>query len=582
MMNVPIAKPTYIDTVLYKDGDTADIMTALLKEAKVAAPFTEQFAGRFSRDREGMKALWAFVKNNIPYKEDPPDVQWIQTPARAWDNRKTSLGGTGNGADCKSYTLFIISILQNLGVDYTIRFVGYSAFNKNVTHVYPIAKINGKAIIVDAVWDRFDSEKKFKFKKDYNMAQIVRLAGIEGAENSALATSQQEWLKNIEEVTRNLPSAPIDFTKMSSGEVLRAQELNILDHFLAKGNNFGNNEARLARNIIANGAVITGIGSSSPIVQAANEFVHQTARLTAPAFKIPNISGNAIGSWVGDAWTWVKDKFKDFLYWVFTKQIPLTAPFFTYAYLREEDYAIKITGELKRKKDKQLKTIAWITKVTGAQDNVVWNAYRNELGKKFGMTPEAWWRDKLSKYIPLFLTPEQKVAKEQEKGANLTDINIRKRGSADPLKRGMNGIGTLSEDMNKFLKDPENETYIDAGKKLLSSVAAEDKEARRKAILQVTDIIVYALAGAVSAATGVGGPIIIGAYELIKALTKMFNKPDEVGLNDGDTPGSGDWGQSVEDELKKAEEERAAKQSGTNGIIIPVVVGLGAFLLFKK
>ena len=155
--------------LVFANGDTDDIVKVELETIKESSSQTKHFAKQFSQDRAGMKAIFDYVKNGIKYKEDPSGIQWVKTPARLYHDKV---------GDCKSFTIFIASILYNLGLDYKIRFASYDR-DKIVSHVYPIAIMpDGTEIIIDAVWGTFDSEKNYTFKKDYTMTQIFKLSGV--------------------------------------------------------------------------------------------------------------------------------------------------------------------------------------------------------------------------------------------------------------------------------------------------------------------------------------------------------------------------------------------------------------------
>ena len=166
-----IAPAKHQKVVTYKDGRTPDIIREVLDAVSEKAVLLQVkgFAKQFSRDYDGLHDLFWWVKNNIRYVEDPTGVQWIREPSRLWADRQ---------GDCKSFTLFMCAVAHNMGIPYTIRFVTYSPASKVVTHVYPIFHLDGRAVIMDAVWTDFDSHKTpFYLKKDYNYMEISRLSG---------------------------------------------------------------------------------------------------------------------------------------------------------------------------------------------------------------------------------------------------------------------------------------------------------------------------------------------------------------------------------------------------------------------
>jgi hypothetical protein len=166
-----ISRPKYKSTVIHSDGDTADIVDTILgvdkSEKYATARSTEQYARTIPATYEGMEKLYWDVKDNIPYHLDPPGEQNIKTPSRTYTD----------GGDCKSLTIFITSVLQNLNVPYTIRFVSYEK-GAPFRHVYPIAHLPTRDVILDTVHHTFDDEVKYLRKQDHKMTQIAVIEGF--------------------------------------------------------------------------------------------------------------------------------------------------------------------------------------------------------------------------------------------------------------------------------------------------------------------------------------------------------------------------------------------------------------------
>lgn len=139
-----IAPPSRTQEVRFERGSTQDIITVILDADRLAAPYTKEFAPYVDAGsvRETCRRLHAFVQDNITYQEDPAGVQCIKSPSM--------LFSTGVG-DCKSFSVFIASVLGNLGIPYRYRFASYKARGE-VTHVYVVATDEkGNDVLVDAV-----------------------------------------------------------------------------------------------------------------------------------------------------------------------------------------------------------------------------------------------------------------------------------------------------------------------------------------------------------------------------------------------------------------------------------------------
>lgn len=159
--------------VTYANGNTANIITEVLNCYKQSNAQVAQFAQQFkgSTVQDTCNNVWQFIKHNINYKIDPAGVQWIKTPARLWSDRE---------GDCKSFSIMAASLLKHNGITPTFRFTTYTPGSTIPTHVYVVVKQKGKKeIVVDAVYNAFNAQKLFTYKKDYTMAQISRLSGIE-------------------------------------------------------------------------------------------------------------------------------------------------------------------------------------------------------------------------------------------------------------------------------------------------------------------------------------------------------------------------------------------------------------------
>lgn len=118
------------------------------------------------------RQLFDLLKNNIQYREDPLGMQGVRTPAALWATR------TG---DCKSYSLFVGSILKCLGIPYIYRFAAYND-RKTIQHVYPVAVGKNKNYIIDAVYGHYNLEKPYTLIKDFEMNGLYRIEGVGASE----------------------------------------------------------------------------------------------------------------------------------------------------------------------------------------------------------------------------------------------------------------------------------------------------------------------------------------------------------------------------------------------------------------
>jgi len=171
------------NTVVYPDGGTEDIISAIKMAFDKYAPEYAGYAQRFRAGtvRDTCRRVYDYLIANVRYKEDGSFYQWVKVPARLHRD------GTG---DCKSFSLFTACVLANLGIDFVFRFVAYNNA-KETTHVYIVAfDENGEELPVDCVakiqkGTPFGHEYPYTGKDDRtveykigNMTKISILSGI--------------------------------------------------------------------------------------------------------------------------------------------------------------------------------------------------------------------------------------------------------------------------------------------------------------------------------------------------------------------------------------------------------------------
>jgi hypothetical protein len=152
--------------VVYKsqadNKDIRDLLVNLVPQAKAQmVEFSKSFRGRNSK--ETCKKIFDYIKSNFTYVADGGE-QIIKLPSALLKKRV---------GDCKSYSLFTASILENLKIPY--KFV-YTSYNSNPIpqHVYVITE---DGCIIDAVYGIFNKEKKptYRYTQDMN---VRYMAGI--------------------------------------------------------------------------------------------------------------------------------------------------------------------------------------------------------------------------------------------------------------------------------------------------------------------------------------------------------------------------------------------------------------------
>lgn len=374
--------------LIYPDGDTQDIVRVVVDVEKSHRNELKAFSKIFPPTKAGLKALWEFVKSHIEYQEDPDPYQWVQTPAHLWATRK---------GDCKSYTVFICAVLHNIGVPYQIKFVSYSRRNKNVTHVYPVAFLEGEEIILDAVWHTWNEEKKPYYHpiKINRMAQVYKLSGV-GAVQATLSVEQ--YNKELDKLLATIPDdvihmGPGDVTAMTAGEFERWQ-ISQLWEARAKTAPSAQAEALNASAKALRRGTIAGIGSiPTAYAESVQQVLMQAKLKVKPAFPsfdlmdATGLTGAAISGGLGDFFRKLGDKVKEawqkLVNWVFKGPAREAGAYFLFLFTDKSDQR----GEVSKRLAEQSKVFNWLQKVGKFDTGQLMREFSAGIVDKFGKTP---------------------------------------------------------------------------------------------------------------------------------------------------------------------------------------------------
>lgn len=215
-----IPQPKGIQEVIHKDGDTWDIVEVILMADQKLGTYMCSFASQFERSYSGLYQLWDFVHRNIQYKADSPGHEKVKDPRVTWKDRF---------GDCKSFSLFIASVLRCLKIKYRYRFAAYHD-SKHPTHVYVVATLNNVDIILDGVHKKFDDEADYTKKWD-KMTRISYLRGIQPsvAYIGNAKPTRAERIADAPKATAAKP--PLKITGLTEGQLtleLLVDQLNII------------------------------------------------------------------------------------------------------------------------------------------------------------------------------------------------------------------------------------------------------------------------------------------------------------------------------------------------------------------
>jgi hypothetical protein len=228
--------------VTYKRGITKDIISECLDMVRLHWKQTERFAANLkgTNDVETMKNCYYFVKRNIKYVLDPDGYQFIKSPSAIWYMRY---------GDCKSYSIFLSSLLLNLGIPHVTRWVSYD--EGKIEHVYVVGYAGGKPYVIDCCMhpgemsNGFNTEKPYHHKQDYDMTKIVRITGIGDVRSGTTVHIQASPQMNIRPLMGTGNSYNPDMTDGELELRIARQRLEIESGLAA--NKLGKNHPKVKR-----------------------------------------------------------------------------------------------------------------------------------------------------------------------------------------------------------------------------------------------------------------------------------------------------------------------------------------------
>ncbi|MDX2248234.1 MAG: hypothetical protein SF052_15735 [Bacteroidia bacterium] len=332
--------------IIHSVGDTQDIVQEVLETHRLYYNETDQFAENLqgADNKETAKNIWAFLRKAVEYRLDPEGEQFTKSPSRVISD---------GFSDCKGYSIFAASVLENLGIPYFFRFVDYSLGSDTPTHVYVVAKGAGEkeSIPLDACWQFFGKEKKYTYVQDeIPMTRISRLSGIG---NNTLLEGQLQLDLMLERLR------------------LEKQILNRVSGIGSPYHSDYNEAIQYLQRLQSNPTLlyshVGGIGGFSDFVKKVADKVKSGVQ----AFK------NAI--------TEPQKVFGELL---LKTLLPAASPFFVYLFVQDPQQIAKLPTPVKTKRDKMFRVAANIIKAVGMDEGVFMSILRNGIMKSLQKTPE--------------------------------------------------------------------------------------------------------------------------------------------------------------------------------------------------
>ena len=375
--------------------NTQDIIELTQEVIRTDTDDTDRFAKHLPKNIRGLKELFDFVDQNFEYSEDPDFNQWVQTPSYLWYTKK---------GDCKSYTVFISSVLSNMGMPHLIRYVSYGG--PKYTHVFPVAILGGREIPLDVVWKKqsggpFGRQKRFTKKKDFKMNGLYKLGNTYNSPEAIIGQINSS-IEEMEALMADIPDSivdegPGDVTRMTSGELDRHIWTDRYKIYADQEQNPDKaDQYRDAARALEQGS-IAGIGSlkNDPLGNQVQAILMKTAQDTKRAFEpykiqIPNpvqagLQGGffkKVGNFLKKAVKTIGELHKKLLNWVFKGVGKKMGPYFIFMFLKKNVIKSK---EIKRRRAEQEKTFDWLAK-TGKFDKeklmgLAKNGIKEDTGK---------------------------------------------------------------------------------------------------------------------------------------------------------------------------------------------------------
>jgi hypothetical protein len=136
--------------------------------------------------KESCRNIFNFTYTYLQYHQDKQGTEQLRTPSRSWLDGQIKFkqqGKSSYGIDCDDYSIFVGSLLKNLGIPFKFRITKYDG-KSNFQHIYVFVPAKGDSeneIIIDPVLSKFDYQKPYSFElSNFNMSPIEMVAGIHG------------------------------------------------------------------------------------------------------------------------------------------------------------------------------------------------------------------------------------------------------------------------------------------------------------------------------------------------------------------------------------------------------------------
>jgi transglutaminase-like putative cysteine protease len=166
VINLGYLTPNYKNTPVARYQTASQIAGAIVKAVGDSKKAADTLAPNFYCDTNyynEAKLIFIFIKNAVPYVKEPGNNQTAKTLPRILADAKKY------GGDCKHYATIAASLCKSLGIKCKLRLISQHFNSKTPNHIYCVAIINGKEVIIDPVLKNFDTEARYNYKYDINI-----------------------------------------------------------------------------------------------------------------------------------------------------------------------------------------------------------------------------------------------------------------------------------------------------------------------------------------------------------------------------------------------------------------------------
>jgi len=171
------------------NGDAMAIIAAIERvwpdSVKQSAKFAKRLRQIYGTDNDRLlRDLYETVCRRVRLQYDPFGVQYVRKPANVVRDGE---------CDCKSYALFLSSVLTNLQIPHLFRFVAWHP-GAEVSHVYIVAFPDGKRTVLDCNLKKYGLEKlpnynsiEIDMTKIYSMGALPPATLLDGRDVSQMS-----------------------------------------------------------------------------------------------------------------------------------------------------------------------------------------------------------------------------------------------------------------------------------------------------------------------------------------------------------------------------------------------------------